>query len=277
MPSYERDGIRFVYDDRGSGEGAPILLLHGFTSDRRMWNPVAEALEKRRRVLVPDLRGHGESDSPDDIASYTMEGYAADVAALLDRAGTETAHIVGSSFGGMVAMEFAVTWPGRVATAVLSDTSPAPDHPDYDERFRTREAGLARMVDEVARFGPLEAGRRAARDVGDDFLVGAIRRRYARMNGEGIVGAAQARRTRRDVTPLLAGLTMPVLLAMGENDPVHSALAVMARELPHARRVTFGGTGHGVPAQNTAAFIEAIEAFYHDVAAGRPVAGEVNL
>ena len=207
-----------------------------------------------------------------------MEGYAADVAALMDHAGVDRAHICGSSFGGMIAMEFAVTWPERVETLVLSDASPAYERPEYDEGFRKREAGIARMVDGIARFGPREAGRRAARDVGDEFLAEAIRTRYTRMNGDGIVGAAHARRERRDLTSLLSRqLTMPVLLCMGSDDPVFCALPLMARELPHARRVTFRGTGHGVPAREAGKFVESLEAFYRDVGAGRAVAGEVTL
>ncbi len=278
MPTFERDGVRLVYDERGPSDRPALVLLHGFTADRRMWNPVAVALEKRHRLLIPDLRGHGESDAPADIASYTMEGYAADVAALMDHAGIARAHVCGSSFGGMIALEFAVTWPERVETLVLSDASPAYERPDYDEAFRQREAGIARMVDAIARFGPIEAGRRAAQDADDAFLAEAIRKRYARMNGDGIVGAAHARRQRRDVTGLLSRqLTMPVLLCMGRDDPVYCALAVMARELPHARQVTFGGTGHGVPAREPEKFIESLEGFYRDVSAGKPVAGEVSL
>jgi pimeloyl-ACP methyl ester carboxylesterase len=277
MPTYERSGVSLAYEDRGKGYAA-VVLLHGFTADRRMWNPVAEVLERKHRVLVPDLRGHGESDSPADRESYSLAGYAEDVAALLDAAGLERAHIAGSSFGGMIALEFAVTWPERLETLVVSDASPAHDRPEYDRRFREREDGIARMVDAIARFGPIEAGRRAAHGVGDDFLAEATRKRYARMNGDGIVGAAHARRNRRDVTGLLARqLTMPVLLCMGRDDPVYSALAVMAAELPHARKVTFNETGHGVPAQAPGRFIEALEAFYRDVATGRPVAGEVAL
>jgi len=64
---------------------------------------------------------------------------------------------------------------------------------------------------------------------------------------------------------------------MGRDDPVFCALAVMAAELPHARRVTFGHTGHGVPAREPGKFTEMLQAFYRDVAAGRPVAAEVAL
>jgi pimeloyl-ACP methyl ester carboxylesterase len=70
---------------------------------------------------------------------------------------------------------------------------------------------------------------------------------------------------------------MPVLLAMGTEDPVFSALTVMARELPQARQVTFEGVGHGVPSLAHGKFIEALETFYRDIAAGKPVAGSVAL
>lgn len=278
MPVYERDGVTLTYDERGLVEGTPLLLLHGFTSDRRMWHQVVTMLERDARIIVPDLRGHGESDAPEDPGAYTMEGYAADVLALLDHLEIDRCHLVGSSFGGMVAMELAVTCPERVGTLTLSDTSPAYERPDYSEEFREREHGLAKMVESIDRFGPIETGRRAARNEPNEFLASGIRRRYARMRREGIVGAAKARRERRDLTDQLgARLTMPVLLCMGEDDPVRSALPVMARALPEARQVTFRDTGHGVPAREPRRFVDTLVAFLDDVKGGKPLATVVSL
>ena len=278
MPVYERGGVQLAYDERGRTDGTPLVLLHGFTSDRRMWHQVASLLERDARIVVPDLRGHGESDAPDDIESYSMDGYAADLAALLDRLEVERCHLVGCSFGGMVAMEFAVTSPQRVQTLVLSDTSPAYDRPEYTEEFRERERSIAKMVESIDRFGPLETGRRAARDETNEFFAAGIRRRYAGMRRQGIVGAARARRQRRDLSDLLrTTLTMPVMLCMGEDDPVRSALPVMARELPGARQVTFQQTGHGVPAREPRKFVDSLVDFLDDVKAGKPVATVVSL
>ena len=277
MPEYERDGVRLAYEERGRTDGTPLVLLHGFTSDRRMWNHVAGFLERDARLLMPDLRGHGESDAPEDIESYTMEGYAADVKGLLDHMAIDRCHLVGSSFGGMVAMEFAVTWPELLATLVLSDTSPAYDRPEYDEEFRERERRIANMVTSIEKYGPAETGRRAARAESDAFLAEATRRRYAALNGTGVVGAANARSKRRDLADRLRTLPMPVLLCMGEEDPVRSALPLMARELPGARRVTFRGTGHGVPAREPQKFVDTLVAFLDDVTAGKPVGTTVSL
>jgi pimeloyl-ACP methyl ester carboxylesterase len=178
----------------------------------------------------------------------------------------------------MVAMEFAVTWPERVQTLVLSDTSPAYERPEYAGDFRERERGIAAMVETIDRYGPLEAGRRAARNESNEFFADGIRRRYANMRREGIVGAAHARRNRRDLTDLLrTTLTMPVLLCMGEEDPVRSALPVMARELPGARQVTIQQTGHGVPAREPGKFVDSLVAFLDDVKAGKRLATVVSL
>lgn len=277
MAEFERDGVRLVYEERGRRDGTPVVLLHGFTSDRRSWYAVAEQLQRRFRVVMPDLRGHGESDAPEGIESYTMADYAADVGALLDAIGVERCHLAGSSFGGMVAMQFAVDSPQRVETLTLSDTSPAYDRPEYDDGFREREAGIAQMVDSMARFGPRETGRRMALRASDAYIADGIRRRYAGLNRAGVVGAAKARRERPDLTERLRTLPMPVLLCMGRDDAVYCALDLMRRELPGARAVTFEDVGHGVPARSPRKFADTLLAFLDDVKAGKPVAAEVAL
>jgi pimeloyl-ACP methyl ester carboxylesterase len=203
-----------------------------------------------------------------------MENYAADLAALLDELQIDVCAMVGCSFGGMVALQFVTTWPERVAALCLTDTSPAYESERYDEAFRERERDIDRRDDIVRRFGTAELGKRAAAGVADPFLAEGIRKRFAAMSAAGFNGAAHARRSRPDVTPLLASrLTMPVLLCTGDRDPVRCAFEVMAQELPGARAVTFKECGHGVPSIRPDAFLDVLGGFLSDVEDGKPVAG----
>ncbi|MCK9519101.1 MAG: alpha/beta fold hydrolase, partial [Dehalococcoidia bacterium] len=101
------DDLSLHYEEWGDAEAPAVLLLHGFTSDLRSWAPVVEPLADEYRVVAMDLRGHGISSAPEDPAAYTMEAYAGDVHALLDALEIPLCAVVGSSFGGMIALQFA--------------------------------------------------------------------------------------------------------------------------------------------------------------------------
>jgi pimeloyl-ACP methyl ester carboxylesterase len=195
-----------------------------------------------------------------------MAAYSADVGGLLTHLGIDLCAMVGCSFGGMIALQFAVDSPERIAGLVLTDTSAAFDHPDYDERYREREARLAKLEHVVDRFGTAEVGKRAAADVSDPFLAEGIRKRYGAMKREGWLGAARVRRERPDLLPVIGErLSMPVMVCIGEHDHVRSACEVMVRELPGARFLTFKDTGHGIPSLKPEPFARESLQFFADI------------
>jgi pimeloyl-ACP methyl ester carboxylesterase len=111
-------GIRLHYRDWG-GDGDPILLLHGLSSNSRIWDLPARTLASRRRVIALDLRGHGLSDVPDD--GYGFEETVADVIAFLDVLGLDSVAIAGHSWGANVALCLAAGHPARATGVVLVD------------------------------------------------------------------------------------------------------------------------------------------------------------
>jgi pimeloyl-ACP methyl ester carboxylesterase len=275
MPELTRGDFTTFYAEAGDLESPAVVLLHGFTSDNRMWLPVAGPLSEDYRVIAPDLRGHGWTTAPEDLDSYTMETYAADIRDLLDDLEIDVCALVGCSFGGMVALQFATSWPERLACLVLSDTSAAYDHPDYDEAYHRREERIDSQCEIVDRFGTAELGKRAARDIADPFLAEGLRKRYSRMSREGYLGAARARRERPDLLPVLRErITVPALVCIGDEDPVLSASDVMLRELPDARYLQFNGTGHGIPSLRPELYAQELLRFLDDVEEGHPVAGK---
>src|SRR5687767_3075163 len=112
------DDIQFAYDDVGVGHA--VVLIHGYPFNRSLWTEQAEALTSRFRVVTPDLRGFGESDSSE--GPVTMNRMAQDVAKLMDYLGIEQAVIGGLSMGGYVALAFVKQFPSRVKALVLADT-----------------------------------------------------------------------------------------------------------------------------------------------------------
>jgi pimeloyl-ACP methyl ester carboxylesterase len=112
------------------GSGPVVLLLHGLGCDHTTWAPVMESLARTHTVIAPDLLGHGSSDKP--RADYSVGGYANGMRDLLTVLGVDTATVVGHSFGGGVAMQFAYQYPERTERLVLvgsgglgPDVSPA--------------------------------------------------------------------------------------------------------------------------------------------------------
>src|SRR5438128_1018097 len=118
----QRDGDRIHFE--ATGHGAPVVLIHGFTLDLRMWEPQVEALSRSYRVVRYDVRGFGRS-----VPVLTSRAPAAeDLLALLDHLGIRQAHFVGMSMGGSIAIDFALTYADRVASVVTigSDLSGFP-------------------------------------------------------------------------------------------------------------------------------------------------------
>ncbi len=134
MPRADNDGVRIYYEDFGPREETqtwpgedgldPLVLAHGYGVDLTMWDWQIEPLSWRRRLILWDARGHGRSAAPAGDEAYSMPLFAQDLRAVLDDAGVKRAIIGGMSFGGMIALQFAVDFPQRTRALILRDSVP---------------------------------------------------------------------------------------------------------------------------------------------------------
>jgi pimeloyl-ACP methyl ester carboxylesterase len=248
-----RSGI--VYDVVGDGHPA-IVLIHGYPLDRSVWAEVVPLLADRATVLSVDLPGFGASAPPLD-GDLSMARLAGDVADVLDAEGIDAAVIVGLSMGGYVALAFAELHPGRVRALALVG---AKTEPDGTEAKAARDAQSASILAEgrTTVVGPL---------LGALLAPDATMQERARLRTmieatpyETFVGALAGMRDRPDRTDVVRSLAVPVVVIVGDHDPL--VPVAMAREIADMAAdgslTVIEGEGHLVPMEAPAAVAAAL-------------------
>lgn len=219
----------------------PLLLIHAFPFDARMWQPQVAALGASRMVLAPDLRGFGRNRS----APYptSIEQHARDCLDVLDRSGVPRAIVAGLSMGGYVALAMHRLAPDRLAGLMLCDTKAAPDSP---EARRGRDARIARIRKEGTAFLPDEMiPGLVAQGASSDVKL-ELRRIILEQDPQGVECALAALRDRPDSSAVLPAIRVPCALACGEYDSL-TPPDVMREMRQHVDGASFHllrGVGH---------------------------------
>jgi pimeloyl-ACP methyl ester carboxylesterase len=261
MPTVGANGVELYYEQRGSGPR--LLFFNGSGATLATTGPLIWSFADRFDVVAHDQRGLGRTAIPP--GPYSMADYAADAAALLDQLGWATCRVIGVSFGGMVAQEFAVTWPRRVERLALVCTSPGgaggasyPLH-ELAARPAAEQAAIGmRILD--TRFTP----EWLAAHPNDRALADLMAARAgAQRSDEQRRGEAEqiAARSRHDVCVRLPAVSCPTLVACGRYDGI-APLANgewIAAHVPGAELRVFEG-GHVFFMQDPSA-LPAITAF----------------
>jgi pimeloyl-ACP methyl ester carboxylesterase len=259
------DGVGLEVVERGSGP--TLVLVHGFGGAKEDFADHVDALASRYHVVTFDHRGHGESDGPDDPAAYTLDRLATDTLAVIDAVGEERAMLLGHSMGGMTVRRVALRAPERVDALVLMDTSPGPI-PDVDGELLEIGAQIALTdgMDELKRvmdaFQPLSTPayeRLLANRPGyQDFCD----RKWATLSAVMWATLARAIRDQPDELAALAGVAVPTLVLVGEqDDPFLDVSRAMATTIPGAQLVVIPAAGHSPQFENPSAWLGAVERF----------------
>ena len=146
MPKINRDGVNIHYEVHG--DGPPLILSHGFSSTSAMWQGQIEALSKQHKLVLWDMRGHGESDYPEDPKAYSEALTVGDIAALLDEVGAKRAIVGGLSLGGYMSLAFYRAHPERVAALLIIDTGPGFKKDDARDAWNKRALGTAERFEQ---------------------------------------------------------------------------------------------------------------------------------
>ena len=238
------------------GDGAPLLLLHGWGASAELFTPILDALAPGRRLIVPDLPGFGGTDPPPE--PWAADDYAAWVVSLLDRLGVARADVIGHSHGGRVAIELSADHPERVRRVVLASSAGVRPPPSLRRSAAVRSYKALRRI-EHSRLAPAAlrgyARSRADRRGSDDYRAAS-----------GVMRDTLVRLVNQDLTPLLPRIKAPALLIWGERDtetPLAGA-RVMERLIPDAGLVVFEGAGHFAYLEQPGRFCRIVDVFLRD-------------
>lgn len=226
------------------GSGPSVVLLHAFPANHALWLPAAQALLARYRVILPDLRGHGESDVGEGPA--TMEKHAADLARILDHAEVARAPFAGVSIGGYVLFEFWRRYRDRVAALILCDTKAQPDAPEARAgRLQSAADVLERGTEPfIESMLPKLMGKTTHATRPD--LVDGARQMMLKMSPQDIAMVQRGMAERPDSRPTLKTITVPTLVVTGDEDTLTGIpeAELMRQNIPGAQMKVVPRAGH---------------------------------
>lgn len=249
MPRLNRDGVELHYEVHG--QGPAILLTHGFAATSQMWRGQIGPLARNHTLILWDMRGHGESDSPEELAAYSEVATVADMRALLDAVGAEQAVVGGLSLGGYMSLAFHLRYPERVRALLIIDTGPGFKKDDAREAWNRRATGMAETL---RKDGVAGLHRRSSPEMANS--------RHRSVSG--LVMAGYGMLTQRDssVIDSLPSVAVPTIVIAGAEDtPFLAATDYMAAKIPGARKVVVPAAGHAVNLDQPEAFNRAVEEF----------------
>jgi pimeloyl-ACP methyl ester carboxylesterase len=248
MPKINRNGVNIHYEVHG--DGPPLLLTHGYSSTSAMWQGQIEALSKHHKLVLWDMRGHGQSDYPDDASAYSEALTVADMAALFDEVGADKAIVGGLSLGGYMSLAFYRSHPERVRALLIIDTGPGFKKDDARQVWNKRAHDTGERFDREG-LGVLKS-------------LSAERANVTHRDAKGLAHAARGMLTQRDASVMatLPTIEVPSLVVVGADDtPFLAASDYMAAKIPGAQKVVIPAAGHAANIDQPKAFNDAVVSF----------------
>jgi len=216
MPRIQSGDAEIVYWT--IGDGLPVVLLHPFPVHHAFWLPVAEALSTRYRLVMPDLRGHGESGVGEGPA--TVEKHAADISRVMDDADIGRAPLIGVSIGGYALFEFWRKYRGRVAALGLCNTKAPADSPEArGGRLQAAKDVLERGTEQFCESMISKVLAKTTRQTRPDLVDDALRM-MRQMSPEDVAQVQRGMAARPDSIETLRTINVPTLLVTGDEDPM---------------------------------------------------------
>jgi pimeloyl-ACP methyl ester carboxylesterase len=262
MPFAINDEVRIHYEVEGNGE--PLIMIDGFSTPLEMWREEGHsaALASGHRLILIDVRGHGQSGKPQVPEAYRPDLLAGDVLAVLRDVGEVSAHYLGASMGAAIGFEVARRAPETLRSLVVFGYGRYGPPSEQQRRFQA----IGRQLEETAvamgatvALAALEriAGPRPPRD----------RERFLANDHQGLLALLQAMEEWPGFEDELPGLATPALFLLTEGDPFYEAAKACAEAMPRASFVTLPGGAHAQSAYDAASVTPHVLRFLAEVEA----------
>lgn len=207
-------GSNLVYEIKG--RGAPVMLLHGFTEDRRIWDPLLAGLEDKYQWIIPDLPGSGDSEFNASLES--LKEFSEIIGTILDLENIAGLVLIGHSMGGYISLAFAEKHPEKIRALGLFHSSSYPDTPEKkenrDKNIRFIRHHHPALFIEQSIPGLFSESFKSDHPEEISNLVS----RYANFSRESLVQYLEAMKNRPATTGVLKSINKPVMFIMGEKD-----------------------------------------------------------
>src|SRR3990170_4111132 len=231
------DRVRLYYEEHG--RGTPLVLAYGIGGNVEMWDVNVPDLAAHHRLILWEPRGHARSDSPADPARYSFHRWAIDLEAVLEHLGIRRAHVGGLSLGAGIATRFALRFPSRVRSLVVTNSSSASGLPlawqNVVMRARSIEITLTRGMDAMAEYAMQANPNVSERLALDPAAKAEFYAEYRQLAPIGYANSLRALLAMDHVTGELGRLRMPVLLVGGDRDPSLGPMRLMRRRIRGSR------------------------------------------
>ena len=268
-------GVRLYYEE--AGEGSPIVFVHEFGGNYRSWEPQLRAFARRHRCITFAARGYPPSDVPESVDAYSQALAVQDIAAVMDAAGVERAHVVGLSMGGFAALHFGLDFSERARSLVVAGAGYGAEK-QFEAYFRDVSLEVAKQFE-----------TQGSEQFAKTYSLGASRvqfqnkdprgwREFAEMLGQhSNIGAANTMRgvqVRRpsiyDLEDRLKTMAVPVLIVVGdEDDHCLQPGIFMKKTIPASGLLVLPKTGHTLNLEEPDHFNRFVGDFIAQVEAGR--------
>ncbi len=249
MPTKSINGIDLYYEI--TGEGHPLLLIHGLGSSSRDWEYQLPAFKDHYQVITVDLRGHGKSSKP--RGPYSIRGFADDVAALLKALNLESVHVMGISMGTAVGFELVLAYPEMVHTFIGVNMGVSLPVKTMQEKWQFLKRTLIVKLVGMKKMGEFLAPRLFP-DPAQEHLIKIVADRWAENDKKAYLNAMNALKN-WSVEEKLSQIQVPTLIVASDGDytPVHVKEEYVVK-IPQAKLVVMEQAHHAVPVEKPEEF-----------------------
>jgi len=240
------DRVKLYYEVHGAG--TPVVLAYGIGGNASLWDVNVPALAAAHRLVLWEPRGHARSDSPEDPARYSFARWAEDLRTIMDHLRLRAAHVGGLSLGAGIATRFALAYPRRVRSLLITNSSSASGLPLPPEalvfRARSIEVTLDKGMDAMAEFAMASNPNVAARLELDPSSRDEFYAYYRALTPVGYANALRALLAMDHITERLREIQAPTLLIGGDRDPSLGPMREIHRRIRGSRLVVLSPASH---------------------------------